>query len=115
RLAPSGIAAVGKAQTFFAPYPVWTYLQEYANLHDPPLPKEEARAAQLRGLIGEPTLQGYLNARYRDYAVDDLLIKMTAAGTIDRLALGQDDAGPVGLHVKDVRALQNSVAQAGLG
>lgn len=114
RLGPTGIPAVGKAQTFFAPYPTWTYLQEYANLHDPPLPKEEARAAQLLALIGEATLQEYLNARYRDYAVDDLLIKMTASGTIDRLALGQDDAGPVGLHVKDVRALQASVAQAGL-
>ncbi|HEX5275711.1 MAG TPA: DUF4127 family protein [Candidatus Rubrimentiphilum sp.] len=114
RLAPTGIPPVGRAQSFFAPYPIWTYLQEYANLHDPPLPAEEARAAQLRTLIGDQTLQGYLNARYRDYAVDDLLIKLTAAGTIDRLALGQDDAGPVGLHVKDVRALQASVAQAGL-
>jgi hypothetical protein len=114
RLAPTGIPAVGRAQTFFAPYPIWSYIQEYANLHDPPLPGEEARAAQLRSLIGEATLQEYLNARYRDYSVDDLLIKMTSAGAIDRLALGQDDAGPVGLHVKDVRALQASVAQAGL-
>ncbi len=114
RLAPTGIPAVGPAQSFFAPYPIWSYLQEYANLHDPPLPSEEARAAQLRALIGDQALQGYLNARYRDYAADDFLIKLTAAGTIDRLALGQDDAGPVGLHVKDVRALQASVAQAGL-
>ncbi len=114
RLAPTGIPAVGRAQSFFAPYPIWTYLQEYANLHDPPLPAEGARAAQLRPLIGDQTLQQYLSARYRDYAVDDLLIKLTAAGTIDRLALGQDDAGPVGLHVKDVRALQTSAAQAGL-
>ncbi len=114
RLAPTGIPAVGRAQSFFAPYPVWTYIQEFANLHDPILPAQEARAAQLRALIGDQTLQGYLNARYRDYAVDDLLIKLVAAGTIDRLALGQDDAGPVGLHVKDVRALQASVAQAGL-
>jgi len=114
RLAPTGIPAVGRAQTFFAPYPIWSYIQEFANLHDPPLPKEAARAAQLRPLIGEPALQAYLNARYRDYSVDDLLIKMTAAGTIDRLALGQDDAGPIGLHVRDVRALQASVAQDGL-
>jgi hypothetical protein len=111
RLAPTGIPAVGRAASFFAPYPVWSYLQEYANLHDPPLPSEQARAAQLRALIGDRTLQSYLDARYRDYAVDNLLVQMTAGGTIDRLAIGQDDAGPVGLHVKDVRALQALVAQ----
>lgn len=111
RLAPTGIPALGRAASFFAPYPVWSYLQEYANLHDPPLPSEQARAAQLRALIGQETLQGYLDARYRDYAVDNVLVQLTAEGTIDRLALGQDDAGPVGLHVKDVRALQAFVAQ----
>ena len=74
RLAPTGIPAVGRAQSFFAPYPLWSYIQEYANLHDPVLPAEEARAAQLRASIGDATLQEYLNARYRDYAVDDLLI-----------------------------------------
>ena len=47
RLAPTGIPA---GTPFFAPYPVWSYLQEYANLHDPPLPSETARAAQLREL-----------------------------------------------------------------
>ncbi len=115
RLAPTGIPPVGRAQTFFAPYPVWSYLQEYATLHEPLLPKEEARAAQLRRLIGEPTLQTYLDTRYRDYAVDNLLIQLTASGDIDSLVLGQDDAGPVGLHVKDVRALQAVVTQTGAG
>jgi len=114
RLAPTAVPPVGRAQTFFAPYPVWTYLQEYANLHEPLLPKEQARAAQLRALIGEPTLQAYLDTRYRDYAVDNLLIQLTAQDAIDALVLGQDDAGPVGLHVKDVRALQNAVTQAGV-
>lgn len=114
RLAPTGIPPVGRAQTFFAPYPVWTYLQEYANLHEPLLPKEEVRAAQLRALIGEPVLQAYLDTRNRDYAVDNLLIQLTASGAIDTLVLGQDDAGPVGLHVKEVRALQGAVTQAGV-
>ncbi len=114
RLAPTGIPPVGRAQAFFAPYPVWSYIQEYASLHEPLLPSEQARAAHLRLLIGEQTLQAYLETRYRDYAVDDLLVAMTANGTFDRLAIGQDDAGAVGLHVKDVRALQASVAQAHL-
>ncbi len=111
RLAPTGIPA---GTPFFAPYPVWKYVQEYANLHYPPLPSEAARAEQLRNLIGSETLDAYLATRARNLAVDRLLLKMTAAGTIDRLVLGQDDAGPVGLHVPDVQLLQAELAEEGL-
>ena len=112
RLAPTGIPA---GTAFFAAYPLWEYLQEYANLHDPLLPTEEATAAQLREQIGEVTFDAYLSTRGRNLAVDRLLLKMTAAGTIDRLVLGQDDAGPVGLHVPDVRTLQSDLAALDLG
>ena len=111
RLAPTGIPA---GTPFFAPYPIGSYLQEYANLHYPLLPSEEARAQQLRGLIGPPTLDAYLETRARNLAVDRLLLKMTAAGTINRLVLGQDDAGPVGLHVPDVRLLQDELTAQNL-
>ena len=77
RLAPTGIPA---GTPFFAPYPVWSYLQEYANLHYPPLPSEAARAERLRNLIGPATLEGYLVTRARNLAVDRLLLSMTAAG-----------------------------------
>jgi Protein of unknown function (DUF4127) len=112
RLAPTGVPA---GSGFFAAYPAWTYLQQYANLHDPPLPGEEATAAHLRALMGEPLLDEYLGVRARNEAVDASLIAMTARGSIDRLAIGQDDAGPVGLHVKDVRALQAAVLASGAG
>jgi hypothetical protein len=111
RLAPTGIPA---GTPFFAPYPAWMYLQQYANLHDPPLPSETASAQHLRELIGEPTLEAYLATRARNLAVDRLLLKMTANGTIDRLVLGQDDAGPVGLHVRDVQVLQSELAAGDL-
>jgi hypothetical protein len=111
RLAPTGVPATAP---FFAPYPTWSYLQAYANLHDPPLPSEVARAQHLRELIGEATLDAYLATRGRDLAVDRLLLKMTANGTIDRLVLGQDDAGPVGLHVRDVQLLQTDLAAGGV-
>lgn len=111
RLAPTGIPA---GTPFFAPYPMWLYLQEYANLHYPLLPSEAQRAAQLRELIGSATLDAYLATRARNLAVDRLLLKMTADGTIDRLVLGQDDAGPVGLHVPDVLLLQAELAAQGL-
>ncbi len=112
RLAPTGIPS---RTAFFAPYPVWEYLQEYANLHDPPLPTEAARAAHLSALIGEPTLAAYLATRARDLAVDRLLLRLTAERIIDRLVLGQDDAGPTGLHVRDVQLLQSELAGAGIG
>ncbi|HZV76628.1 MAG TPA: DUF4127 family protein [Candidatus Babeliales bacterium] len=107
RLAPTGIPA---GTQFFAAYPTWLYLQEYASLHYPLLPAEEARAAHLRELIGDATLDAYLATRARNLAVDRLLLKLTASGTIDRLVLGQDDAGPVGLHVPDVQLLQSELA-----
>jgi hypothetical protein len=111
RLAPTGIPA---NTNFFAAYPVWSYLQQYANLHDPPLPSEAAQAAQLRDAIGAATLDAYLATRSRNLAVDRLLIKLAAAGSIDRLVLGQDDAGPVGLHVPEVALLQAELAAATL-
>jgi|SRR5580700_3073994 hypothetical protein len=96
----------GADTAFFAAYPTWLYLKEYASLHDPPLPSEAARAKELRKLIGPATLNAYLTTRGRDVAVDRLLLQMTQQGTIDQLVLGHDDAGPVGIHVKDLRLLQ---------
>jgi hypothetical protein len=114
RLAPTGVPAVGGASQFFAAYPVWHYLQEYADLHDPPLPSETARAQRLRALAGA-ALPEYLAARQRNYGIDLRAIEMTNGGAIDSLVVGQDDAGAVGLHVRDVRALRNAVAARGLG
>ena len=115
RLAPTGVPAIEDAASFFAAYPTWSYLQQYANLHDPPLAEEAAAAQRLREQIGETAFQGYLAARARDYSVDALLIDDARRGVIDRLVLGQDDAGRVGLHVKDVRALRDIADAAALG
>jgi hypothetical protein len=109
RLAPTGVPKLGAGANFFAVYPAWSYLQKYANLHDPPTPAEDATAQQLREEIGEPLLSAYLDTRARDYEVDERLLQMTDAGTIDRLALRQDDAGPIGLHVREVAALRAQI------
>ncbi len=103
RLAPTGVPA---DTPYFAPFPVWSYLQQYANLHDPLEPSEVDEAQRLRGLIGESVLDQYLQTRARNYAVDRLLLDKTRAGSIDRLVLGQDDAKSYGLHVPEVQALQ---------
>lgn len=103
RLAPTGVPANTQ---YFAPYPIWSYLQQYANLHDPLEPSEIDEAQRLRGLIGESVLDQYLQTRARNFAVDRVLLDKVRAGSIDRLVLGQDDAKPYGLHVPEVAALQ---------
>ena len=112
RLAPTGVPAIGSAAGFFAAYPTWTYLQQYANLHDPPLPQEREQAEKLRAEAG-PAFDAYLAARARNYAVDRTLIDTVPAGVVNRLVLGQDDAGPVGLHVKDVYGLEQAAQASG--
>ncbi len=111
RLAPTGVP---EGTPFFAPAPQWAQLQEYANLHDPPLPQERARWQALRDLIGPATLDAYLATRARDLAVDRLLLRLTAQGAIDRLVLGQDDAGPAGLHVREIALLRSELEAASL-
>jgi len=109
RLAPTGVPSLGQARGFFAAYPMWDYLQQYANLHDPPLPEEEASAEHLRQLIGPVVLSQYLEARARNREVDRFALRLTAQGDVNRYVLGQDDAGAVGLHIKDVAALRSDV------
>ena len=70
RLAPTGVPA---GTNYFAAYPTWQYLQQYANLHDPPLPSEAAQAQRLRDAIPAETLSAYLATRARNLAVDRFL------------------------------------------
>lgn len=112
RLAPTGAPA---SSGFFAAYPVWSYLQQYANLHDPPLPSEAAEVQHLRAEIPPATFDAYLATRARNYAVDAFLLQLASEGSVDRLVLGQDDAGRVGLHVREVAALQSIVREDTLG
>lgn len=117
RLEPTAVAPVGAARTYWAGAqpPTWQYIWEYAQLHDPPQPSEAERARQLQMLIGRPVLEQYLGTRERNRSVDLAALQLVADGTLDRIIIGQDDAGPVGLHVKDVRALKQAVARLGIG
>lgn len=112
RLAPTGVPAIGPGNRYFAAGPIWQYLWEYAKLHDPLLPSEEALAANLRALAG-PAFDAYIATRARDLAVDRLLVT-GAATTLDRLVLGQDDAGPVGIDVPDRIVLENDIIRLGV-
>jgi hypothetical protein len=116
RLEPTAVEPVGAAIRYspIAQPPTWRYIWRYARLHDPPLPSEAARAAHLRELIGSAVLQSYLATRARDRHVDEYALRFAADGVVNRIVMGADDGGPAGLHVKDVRALQDEVTRLGI-
>jgi hypothetical protein len=111
RLAPTGVPRIGPATTFpFAGADVWGAIQQYANLPDPPRTEQQrAFAAKLRAQLG-PALDAYLATRARNRDVDLFALRIAAEGGFDRIVLGQDDAGPVGLHLRDLAALRSFAA-----
>ncbi len=116
RLEPTVVQPVGEAVHYsaIAQPPTWQYIWDYAQLHDPPTADEEPRAEHLRQLIGSANLASYLEARRRDLIVDVFALRLVEDRTLDRIVLGADDAGPVGLHVRDVHTLTETVAQLGI-
>ncbi|TAM56246.1 DUF4127 family protein [bacterium] len=103
--------------------PTWTpqtaqqtqLITRYANLPDPPQTLQEREESQRLAERLGPALQRYLAARRRDAGVDLWILQLAAQGDFDRIVLGQDDAGRVGLHVKDVRALERAQRSFALG
>ena len=112
RLAPTGVPAIGPAAAFPFAGDVWPKIQTYANLPDPPeTAEQQAQGARLRADLG-PTLDAYLDTRARNRDVDLAVFQATARGEFDRAVFGQDDAGPVGLHVADLNALRGYATAA---
>jgi hypothetical protein len=115
RLAPTGVPKLGAAVDYYATGTTVDLIQQYANLPDPPKTAEQiALAARLRERIGAP-LDAYLATRRRNLEVDEFALQIAAEGGFDRIVIGQDDAGPTGLHLKDVAALDRDVVAFGLG
>lgn len=111
RLAPTGVPARGPAAAFPFAGDLWPALQEYANLPDPPRREaDRARAEALRAQLGG-VLDDYLAVRARDRDVDLFALRTAAEGGFDRIVLGQDDAGPVGLHLRDLAVLRAFAAR----
>lgn len=111
RLAPTGVPAEGPAAKFPFAGETWPLIQRYANLPDPPrTPGDREKAARLRRRLGA-TLDAYLDTRARDLDVDLFALRTVAEGGFDRVVLGQDDAGPVGLHLRDLATLRAFAAR----
>lgn len=100
----------------------WLYsrkIRQWAELADQVenLGQEEYRAVwqQLEQEIPAGLLADYRLARSRNHRVNGAMIEWVAAGWIDYLILGQDDAGPYGLHRAEREKLQAQITAAGLG
>ena len=114
RLAPTGVPLIGDAAGYFAAGDASLALTAFANLPSPATTQSDREvAATIRQELG-PTLKSYLRARRRNVRVDSRLLDLVARGKIDRLVLGQDDAGPVGVHLHDIAMLRAHLAQLGL-
>jgi len=112
RLAPTGIPAIGDAATFPFAGAAWPQITAFANLPAPPeTPEQQAYAAKLRTQLGS-ALDVYFSARARDHAIDLGALAKDAAGAFDRVVLGQDDAGPVGLHIPELAELRTYASRA---
>jgi uncharacterized protein DUF4127 len=116
RLAPTGVPAIPQTAGYWARGETVDLIAQYANLPLPPKTAEQrAFAARLRERIGPSTLDAYLGGRARNLAVDQFALQMVAEGGFDRIVLGQDDAGPVGLHIADLAALNATASRFELG
>lgn len=115
RLAPTGVPVLSATDGYYARGSTVDDLQAYANLPDPPQTEEDvAKAVRLRAKIGDATLGAYLATRARNLAVDEWALQLAAEGGFDRIVIGQDDAGPTGLHLKDVAKLESDARAFGL-
>lgn len=70
---------------------------------------------RLRAEIPQSVFDDYMKARKRNNAVNIKVIQMCAAGFIDCVILGQDDASKYGIHKKEARALRDFASNIKLG
>ncbi|WP_062051143.1 DUF4127 family protein [Bacillus sp. JCM 19034] len=88
---------------------VFRYSQLYDRLHRL---KETEVAEELKRLeedIPSEVLQEYLQARNRNHQMNLLMIDWIADGTLDFLAITQEDASAVGMHLMEQKSLVKKV------
>jgi len=91
----------------------WAILEDKAETAPE---KGDARERDtLRSKIPQSVFDNYIKARKRNNAVNIKVVQMCAAGFIDCVILGQDDASKYGIHKKEARALSELASNIKLG
>ncbi|MDQ0253014.1 hypothetical protein J2S74_000386 [Evansella vedderi] len=88
---------------------VFAYSQLYDRLHRLQEGEVEGELKALEKQIPKEVLQEYLDARERNHHMNQLMIDWVADGTIDFLAITQEDASAVGMHLMEQRTLVKKV------
>jgi len=98
--------------------PVHTDLVEYAMLADrvERLGEEEARPEldAVSARLGPDLIARYRAVRRRNHELSRAALRLVADGVLDYLALVQEDAAPVGLHLGEQETLRQDAAQLGI-
>lgn len=96
----------------------WARVQRYSELRDlvQRFGRDEDRKeiGELRKELPQEVLSEYLAARERNHAINCLAVELAAAGTIDWLALTQEDASEHGIHRQEQEALRALIEEQGV-
>ncbi|SHE14768.1 Uncharacterised protein [Chlamydia abortus] len=88
-------------------------VQRYSELSDRHLrlkePGLEQEILHVKAQIPNEILLDFFQARERNMCIHKLLIDWTAEGIIDYLSITQEDASPVGVHIKEQWELQRYI------
>jgi len=104
------ITVTGK-NALFAKY--WKLVADYARLYDRVHRLQESgleeELARVHSQIPQKVLEDFFRARERNKLVHLKLIEWAGAGVIDYLAITQEDASPVGVHIPEQHELQRAM------
>ncbi len=67
--------------------------------------------AAIERKLAPEVLSDYLEARRRNHAINRAAIRLAADGVIDYLALSQEDAAPIGIHIPEQLALRAQIEE----
>jgi len=96
----------------------WQLVREWAELsYEVRSLGRREMAERLRNLeraIPGEVIEGYEAARRRNHAVNRLAVEHVARGNVDFLALTQEDAAPVGVHLDEQARLRELIDELGV-
>ncbi|MBU9712712.1 DUF4127 family protein [Evansella tamaricis] len=88
---------------------IFRYSQLYDRLHRLKEVEVEKELKEMEAEVPSEVLQEYLQARERNHQINQLMIDWVADGTLDFLAITQEDASAIGMHLLEQRILVKKI------
>jgi hypothetical protein len=110
RVYPTASAATASWREFLGEYVMLRSIPEARRTAE-----QRARFARLAPHVPAEQLRRYDATRARNLRIDRRLVEMAAGGAFDCLLIGQDDAAPVGPHIREARILREAIESAHAG